>query len=188
MKKVIALVLLLCLMAFVLCGCGDDEEETSSGEVSTVSTLPTVTPTATPAANAKAVQVNATSGLNIRAEASVEGEILGLAPDGSKLPLLIETELDGWYQVEYKGAMAYVSADYATVVEVTLEEYNALREGTTTESSDPAETADDPQGGDDPQAGGDDPQAADDPEAGNTGGDTPPETSEDSQDDSEDGE
>ena len=51
------------------------------------------------------------------------------------LPLLVEEEKDGWYQIEYQGKPAYVSAEYATVQEVTLEEYNQLRTGGDTSSA-----------------------------------------------------
>ena len=40
---------------------------------------------------------------------------------------MLEDPQNGWYQVQYNGQTAFVSADYAEVVEVTLEEYNALR-------------------------------------------------------------
>ena len=73
------------------------------------------------------MRVTADSGLNIRAEASTDGEILGLAENGQRLALMLEDPQNGWYQVQYNGQTAFVSADYAEVVEVTLEEYNQLR-------------------------------------------------------------
>ena len=92
-------------------------------------------PTPVPVQMAKAVKVNATDGLNIRSQASTDSEILGLADNGDMLPLLVEEEKDGWYQIEYQGKPAYVSAEYATVQEVTLEEYNQLRTGGDTSSA-----------------------------------------------------
>ena len=87
-----------------------------------------MTPTPTPESQtAKALRVTADSGLNIRAEASTDGEILGLAENGQRLALMLEDPQNGWYQVQYNGQTAFVSADYAEVVEVTLEEYNQLR-------------------------------------------------------------
>ena len=56
---------------------------------------------------------------------------------------MLEEEQDGWYQVEYEGSPAYVSAEFAQVQEITMTEYNALRKG---------ETAPDP-AGPPPQAG-----------------------------------
>ena len=44
-----------------------------------------------------------------------------------RLALMLEDPQNGWYQVQYNGQTAFVSADYAEVVEVTLEEYNQLR-------------------------------------------------------------
>lgn len=75
-------------------------------------------------------------GLNIRAEASTDSEILGLAENGQRLALMLEDAQNGWYQVQYEGKTAYVSADYAEVIEVTLDEYNQLRGGSTEGSSD----------------------------------------------------
>ena len=47
--------------------------------------------------------------------------------NGQRLALMLEDPQNGWYQVQYNGQTAFVSADYAEVVEVTLEEYNQLR-------------------------------------------------------------
>ena len=105
MKKWIMLLGGLCLTACLLAGCGEKGEDQSSS--STVST----------------------------SQASTDSEILGLADNGDMLPLLVEEEKDGWYQIEYQGKPAYVSAEYATVQEVTLEEYNQLRAGGDTSSA-----------------------------------------------------
>ena len=69
--------------------------------------------------------------MNIRAEASTDSEILGLAENGERLALLVEDPQNGWYQIQYEGETAYVSSDYAEVIEVTVEEYNRLRSGET---------------------------------------------------------
>ncbi len=61
---------------------------------------------------AKALRVTADSGLNVRKEASTDSEILGLAENGSRLALLLEDAQNGWYQVQYEGQAADVSADY----------------------------------------------------------------------------
>ena len=130
MKKWIMLLGGLCLTACLLAGCGEKgEDQSSSSTVSTTSSVSAAAPTPVPVQMAKAVKVNATDGLNIRSQASTDSEILGLADNGDMLPLLVEEEKDGWYQVEYQGKPAYVSAGYATVQEVTLEEYNQLRTG-----------------------------------------------------------
>ena len=118
MKKLVYLALALCVMVAAFSGCGGKSDD--GGNSSAVSSPPaTVTPTPTPESQtAKALRVTADSGLNIRAEASTDGAILGLAETGPQ---------NGWYQVQYNGQTAFVSADYAEVVEVTLEEYNQLR-------------------------------------------------------------
>lgn len=127
-KRFLSVTLVLCLISAVFYGCGkkDDDKTVSSAVVP-----PVVSQVATPQPekNAKAVKISADGGLNIRSQPSTDGEILGLAEDGSRLPLLIEKASDGWYEVEYDGKSAYVSADYATVIEVTLEEYNKLKAG-----------------------------------------------------------
>ena len=39
----------------------------------------------------------------------------------------MEDAQNGWYQIQYEGKTAYVSAEYAEVIEVTMDEYNQLR-------------------------------------------------------------
>lgn len=147
MKRFFSILLALCLLSTALYGCGkkDDNKENSSSPASSavVSKAP-VTPE--PVQKAKAVKIKADDGLNIRSEPSTDSEILDLAENGSKLPLLVEKSSDGWYQVEYNGKSAYVSAEYAEVVEVTLDEYNRLKKGTLSSeaSSGVSEPDDDP--------------------------------------------
>lgn len=127
MKRLLCLVSALCLTALVLSGCGDKKGESSS---STPSLAPTVTPVSSaPEQTAKALRIKADSGLNVRASASTDGEVLGVAEEGEMLALLVEDPKDGWYQVQYEGKSAYVSAEFAEVKEVTLEEYNRLKNG-----------------------------------------------------------
>ena len=137
MKKLVYLALALCVMVAAFSGCGGKSDD--GGNSSAVSSPPaTVTPTPTPESQtAKALRVTADSGLNIRAEASTDGEILGLAENGQRLALMLEDPQNGWYQVQYNGQTAFVSADYAEVVEVTLEEYNQLRD-TSSSGTDPS--------------------------------------------------
>lgn len=129
MKKWLYAAAALLMTACLLTGCGKEEEGNSSASSSPLpSTVPTVSPTPVPA-KAKAVLVKADGGLNVRKSASSEGEILGVADDGSMLPLVVETAKDGWYQVHYQGETAFVSAEFAEVKEITLEEYNRLKGG-----------------------------------------------------------
>ena len=139
MKRMLCLVSALCLTALVLSGCGDKKGESSS---STPSLAPTVTPVSSaPVQTAKALRIKADSGLNVRASASTDGEVLGVAEDGEMLALLVEDPKDGWYQVQYEGKSAYVSAEFAEVKEVTLEEYNRLKNGGDTASSSPSSSS-----------------------------------------------
>ena len=136
MKKWFKLLAAVGLAALTLAGCGNGKDESSDPQSAASPTPPVVQATPQPEQKAKAVKVNAPDGLNIRSKASTDSEILGLAEDGSLLPLLLEEEQDGWYQVEYEGSPAYVSAEFAQVQEITMTEYNALRKGET--STDPA--------------------------------------------------
>ena len=80
MKKLVCLLLMLCLTVLVCSGCGSEEDNgSSSGVVS--GTPATMSPSPSPAQpqTAKALRVTADSGLNVRAEASTDSEILGLA-------------------------------------------------------------------------------------------------------------
>lgn len=141
MKRWIALVLAASMLAASLCACGKDKDKDEDGDTSslvssansTVSTAPTPTPAAVQLA--KAAKITADGGLNIRAEASTDADILGVAEDGSMLPLLLETPTDGWYQVEYEGQTGYISAEFATAQDVTLAEYNRLRTGSGSSST-----------------------------------------------------
>ena len=110
MKKWIMLLGGLCLTACLLAGCGEKgEDQSSSSTVSTTSSVSAAAPTPVPVQMAKAVKVNATDGLNIRSQASTDSEILGLADNGDMLPLLVEEEKDGWYQIDG----GYISSEFA---------------------------------------------------------------------------
>ena len=132
MKKLVCLAIALCLAVFSFSGCGSKEKNDDNSSLA--STVSTTSPTPTPVPQtAKALRVTADSGLNIRSEASTDGEILGLAENGQRLALMMEDAQNGWYQIQYEGKTAYVSAEYAEVIEVTMDEYNQLR-GTSTDS------------------------------------------------------
>lgn len=156
MKRVICLALALMLTAGFLWGCGKKDKGGEKDPVSAVSTVSAATPTPkpTPAKTAKAAKVKADDGLNVRAKPSLEGEILGLAESGSMLPLLTSTSADGWYQVEYEGKSAYVSADYVEVQNVTQEEYERLKKGESGVSDSSKDESSDVSG----SSGSDDPQ------------------------------
>lgn len=142
MKRLVCMALVFCLALCVFGGCGDKEPKDSS---SAPSAVPTLAPTPTPARTAKAVEIHADGGLNVRDAASTDGEILGVAEDGSMLPLLVENAKDGWYQVQYQGKSAYVSAEYAQVKEISLEEYNKLK-GSSSDDPDASKASSQPEG------------------------------------------
>lgn len=145
MKRIFALVLAIFMLAALLCACGKKEnnkKQTASNNPSstvssgsTLSSTPVVTPE--PVKMAKAAKVSADGGLNIRSEPSTDADILGVAEDGSLLPLLKEKADDGWYEVEYEGETGYIYAEFAKPQDVTLAEYNRLRSsgGDTSSSS-----------------------------------------------------
>lgn len=150
MKKVLSILVILCLFATAFCGCGGKDKDKNSEVSGAASQLVSEAPaTPEPVKSAKAVSINADGGLNIRSSPSTDGDIVGIADDGSKLPLLIEKPNDGWYEVVYDGSSAYVSAEFATVIEITLEEYNKLKDGeSVAEESTPeskSEVNDDPE-------------------------------------------
>lgn len=138
MKKYGALFLALCLILCVLlAGCGKgktssaaSDEESSDSESSTA----LVAPTATPVRTAKAARVTADD-LRVRSQPSTDGEILGFVNTGDRLPLLVETPSGGWYQVEFEGQPAYISAEFSSVIDVSVEEYNRLRSNSSSASS-----------------------------------------------------
>lgn len=132
MKRIIALALAVCMVFALLCACGKKDkkpkDEDNSSSALTSSMAPTPAPaTPAPVQTAKAAKVSADGGLNIRSEPSTDSDILGVAEDGSLLPLLTEKADDGWYQVEFEGSPAYISAEFAKPQDVTLAEYNRLR-------------------------------------------------------------
>ncbi len=124
-KKLGILVLLVFCFA-IFGGCGNDSKEE---ETSLPSAVPTLAPTPTPEPQmVKVAEVSKVDpGLNVRKEASTEGEILGMAETGDQFLLMVETAKDGWYQIEYEGKTAYISAEFSTVREVTMEEAAKLR-------------------------------------------------------------
>ena len=126
-KRGLAALLAGCLLVGGLAACGDKEKDSSSSTGSGLASIPPVAATAapTPAATAKAVKVTADV-LNVRKSASTDSDILGMVEEDAKLALLSETAEDGWYQVQYEGGPAFVSAEFVQVVDITIEQYQQL--------------------------------------------------------------
>ncbi|MCI9553130.1 MAG: SH3 domain-containing protein [Acutalibacter sp.] len=129
-----------CMLACSLAACGGNEEESSSNSSGLSSSSSFVTPSPTPAPAAKAVKITGDV-VNVRKSGSTDAEILAEVEEGDKLALLIETPQNGWYQVSYKGSPAYISADYAQVVDVTMEQYNQLKAGAVAQATPTPEPA-----------------------------------------------
>lgn len=60
------------------------------------------------------------SALRLRSEASTDSSVLTKLPHGTKVDV-IDQSVPGWYQVSYKGASGYVSADYLVVTDDSAE-------------------------------------------------------------------
>lgn len=142
MKKNLAVVVVfsLCLlMCTLFSGCSNNDDNLSSADFSAIAN--TIPPEETPApAMAKIVVVGSVDGgLNIRASASTDGEVLGQVNSGEKFRLLVDEQQNGWYQIQYQSKSAFVYAEYVTVQEVTVAEANSLSDNSS--SSAPSSTA-----------------------------------------------
>ncbi|MGZ4164223.1 MAG: SH3 domain-containing protein, partial [Tumebacillaceae bacterium] len=67
------------------------------------------------------LKVNVSDGLNVRTQPSTSGSVVTVAPNGTLLLAKLDTSgkpivTNGWYQVTYNGATAYVSAQYVQQV------------------------------------------------------------------------
>ena len=143
-KLLVSLLIALCLLLPVFSGCGGKEDKKENPSSASSSLLVRATPSPVPVQKAKAVRVKADDGLNIRSAPATEAEILGLADKTSYPPLMLEPAADGAYQVEYEGKTAYVSAEFAEIKEITLNEYNKLRSGNLSSQSSSEPVDDDP--------------------------------------------
>lgn len=126
-RRGLAALLAGCLLTGALAGCGADEKDGSSGTGSGLASIapPLATAAPTPAATAKAAKVTADV-LNVRKSPSTDGEWLGSVEEGDQLPLLVDSPQNGWYNVQFEGGPAYVSAEFVEVVEITVEQYQQL--------------------------------------------------------------
>lgn len=143
-RRGLALLFAGCLLTSTLAACGgkdkDKDNSSSSGEPGTSSFAPISAATPTPLPTAKAVRVEVDDSLNVRESGSTDANILGTVSDGDELALLTDTAQGGWYQVYYNGGTGYVSAEFVTVIDVTVERYNVLK-GSTAATSAPEASA-----------------------------------------------
>ncbi len=145
-RRGLAALLAGCVLACSLAACGEDEDTGSSSNVSNGSALAaTITPSPTPQRTAKAVKVTGST-VNVRKTASTDSDdnILGMVDEGDMLALLTDTAQNGWYQIQYQGSPAYISADFVTVVDITIEMYNQL----STAASPSPDSSQEPESGD----------------------------------------
>lgn len=130
-KRGMAALLAGCLLTGALAACGGDNKDDSSSTGSGLASVPPLAATAapTPASTAKAVKVTKADVLNIRASSNTESEILRTVDENTVLPLMSETQQDGWYQIQYQGVTGYVHSDYVDVVDITIQQYQDLIAG-----------------------------------------------------------
>lgn len=74
---------------------------------------PTKAPTTTTTLPANTVLYVTANKLNVRREPDATGDLLGQLLYGDTVQLV--GTVDGWYEIQYKGSTAYISADYASV-------------------------------------------------------------------------
>lgn len=136
-RRSLAALLAGCVLACSLAACGEDDDSGSSSNVSSGSDMAaTISPSPTPQRTAKAAKVTGDT-VNVRKTSSTDSDdnILGMVEEGDMLALLTDTAQDGWYQIQYQGSPAYISADFVTVVDITIEMYNQLSAAATPEPS-----------------------------------------------------
>jgi hypothetical protein len=143
LKRGLAAILAGCLLTGTLAACGGDDKEgssTASGAGLASVPPPVATAAPTPASTAKAVKVTADV-LNVRKSASTDSDVLGTVSEDDRMALLSDTPQNGWYNVQYEGGPAYVSAEFVTVIDITTEQYQQLMTVTATPTPAPNATA-----------------------------------------------
>lgn len=128
MKKWLGFLLVLTVFTLTACGSGRGKDNSSGAPVSEA---PQATSTAAPAE--ETVQVakikDTDVGLNVRKSPSTDADVLTIAKEGACFYLGEAGEKDGWYQIKYEDALAYVSAEYVEIKSVTASEAAVLVAG-----------------------------------------------------------
>ncbi len=74
-----------------------------------------------------AIVYNVDQNVNVRAEPSADGLLLGVAPKGEELEIIDQDVAGGWHKVNYNGIEAYISSAYLqTATSVDDDELSAL--------------------------------------------------------------
>ena len=119
MKRAVCLLLVLSLtLIFLLAGCSKKENDESSSSAPENSSSETALPEPSSSEPAvvmgKIVNVDEGSYVNVRASASMEGEILGKALPGEEYALAADGSEGDWVKISYHDAPAYIHKDYIT--------------------------------------------------------------------------
>ena len=88
----------------------------------------TVSALASPALAVAGVTNTGASKLNLRAEAATSSAVLTKIPGGSTVDVL-NTELNGWYQISFSGMTGYVSSQYVDLMEQAAPTYGRIVDG-----------------------------------------------------------
>ncbi len=139
-------------LAAVLTGCGKkagtDVLSAINREEPYTATLPSVTTQIqSQKTNENRILIGTVTGVassvNIRSEASTSGAIVGSAKPEEKFLVTEENAYEGWHRISYNGQDAFISADYLTVTEGTLDmlgNQNTGEPGDAGDSSQPSDT------------------------------------------------
>ena len=79
-----------------------------------------VTAVITPSFAASVGTVVSDSGLNVRAEASAEAQVLATLSSGTQVDVLSTTGDGKWHEISYDGTKGFVAGDYLKVTEEKL--------------------------------------------------------------------
>ena len=88
----------------------------------------TVTALDSPPLAAAGVTNTGSSKLNLRAEASTSAAVVTKVPGGSTVEVL-NTDLNGWYQISYSGLTGYVSSQYVDLVQENIPIRGRINDG-----------------------------------------------------------
>ena len=88
----------------------------------------TVTALVSPALAVAGVTNTGSSKLNLRAEASTSAAVVTKVPGGSTVEVL-NTDLNGWYQISYSGKTGYVASQYVDLAQETVAIRGTINDG-----------------------------------------------------------